>query len=84
MKATFALKSRLKYAEISPKFGCKIFDQIIKPICMYDSEIWGTSLINKKNTYDFFKSWDNYAVEKLHTNLCRYVLEGTIKELQFQ
>ena len=41
---------------------------------MYGSEIWGTSIINKKNKYDFYKSWDNHVVEKLHTNFCRYVL----------
>jgi hypothetical protein len=74
LKAIFALKSRLNYTDISPKLGCKLFDQTIKPVCMYGSEIWGTVLINKKNSSEFYKSFDDCPIEKLHINYCKYTL----------
>ena len=74
LKAIFALKSRLNHTDISPKLHCKLFDQIIKPISVYGSEIWGTTLINKKDGNDFYKSFDDCPVEKLHINFCKYSL----------
>jgi hypothetical protein len=41
MKALFKLKQLLYDSNLKPDTSLKLFDQLIKPICLYGAEIWG-------------------------------------------
>ena len=56
-KALFKLKSLLYHVDIDIKIALKLFDQLIKPIALYSSEIWGPDVI--KTCEDTFKFNDN-------------------------
>ena len=56
----------------------KLFDQMIKPILCYASEIRGAcDLANRKfRTGDrFAKYLDNINIEKVHVKFCKFILE---------
>ena len=40
-KTLFKLKALLSSAYLKPDIAMKLFDQLIKPIALYGSEIWG-------------------------------------------
>ena len=46
MKALFKLKQLLYDSNLKPDTSLKLFDQLIKPICLYGAEIWGVDSIN--------------------------------------
>ena len=46
----------------------KIFDSIISPILLYNSEIWGAY---EKNDYN---KWENSQIEKVHLRFCKLYL----------
>ena len=48
----FKLKSCIRQANISPRLGLKLFDQLIKPICLYRCEIWGYINLTTKQMKD--------------------------------
>jgi hypothetical protein len=48
-KAVFSLYSGLSNSNISPILSLKLFDQLIKPICLYGSEIWSPENLLKNN-----------------------------------
>ena len=82
-KACFKLKSMIRNCMVSPKIQLKLYDQLISPILLYGSEIWGIQKIKDKsieiadnnNLYDIF---DKAIAEKSHISFLRSIL-GTKK-----
>ena len=75
LKAIFKLRNSLKSCNIKPVLSMKLFDQLIKPICLYGSEIWGN--LHRKISKDdkqIFKLFDELPVEKIHIRYCKYTL----------
>ena len=53
----------------------KLFDQVIKPVCPCDSEIWAPYLSSKyEGKYSSECKFDEMHVEKLHISCCRTIL----------
>jgi hypothetical protein len=82
-KAMFKLKSLLNNTNISPGTGLKLFDQLIKPIALYGSEIWGPDVIKSawNNQCQFNQSLYKFACEKLNTSFSKFLL-GVHKKAQ--
>jgi hypothetical protein len=77
LKGTFKLKSCTKDSNISPSLALKLFDQVIKPICLYGSEIWGIEdLTSRKYTKEngFDLSFYTMPVEGIQISYCKYTL----------
>ena len=76
LKAIFKLRSSLQGCNVSPHLSLKLFDQMIKPIALYGSEIWANMPFTKKsyNQETILKYMDKLAVENLHTRFCKYIL----------
>ena len=72
LKAIFKLKKDINNTNISPKLGCKLFDQLIKPIMTYGCEIWG-AFPNYSKIENCIKT-DCYLSEKYHIKMCKYLL----------
>ena len=56
-----------------------LFDQTVKPILLYGSEVWGTFNTNLKrvtraNDYKLERGYEKIQAENLLLKLCRYVL----------
>ena len=81
MRAFFKLKRLMFGAGITPSTSLKLFDQLIKPICLYGSEIWGTELLKPKDLTKLLSSLDTAECEKLNKSLCRFIL-GVHKKSQ--
>ena len=77
-KAMFKLKSCISSGEIPPKLGLRMFDQLIKPICSYGSEIWmSENLVRNKvfrDKWGIEKYFYEQAVEVVNTSFCKYLL----------
>ena len=58
-----------------------MFSQLIKPICLYGSEIWGIDEIKWKDTNTFVKSAETLAAEKLQLSFSKFAL-GVHKKAQ--
>ena len=81
MRASFKLRNLLYDSEVSVTTSLKLFDQLVKPICMYGSEIWGYEF-NKKNILtSLFSSVEKALCEKVHISFCRFIL-GVHKKSQ--
>ena len=55
----------------------KLFDQMIKPILCYASEIWSACDLAKRKfrTGDGFLNYlDNINIEKVHVKFCKFIL----------
>jgi len=78
LKAYFKLKKCFEQYKPKIKTVLHVFDHTIKPILLYDSEIWGIFDVSKskklKNMY-FNKMCDDLEAEKLHIKMCKYSLE---------
>ena len=65
-RAMFKLKSLLYGTGIKPPISLKMFDQLIKPICLYGSELWGLEILNiKKLDKYYYLVLINYYVKIL-------------------
>ena len=73
-KAFFALKSSLRESNLRPRIQLKIFDNVIKPILTYSSEIWGIENIKVNDLSELFNYCDKFEGEKLHLSACRWIL----------
>ena len=80
MKALFKLFKSLKACTPSVKTSMHLFDAMIKPILLYNSEIWGAMghHVNERQlqgecgtTNLYFK---NNQYEKMHLRWCKYIL----------
>ena len=80
-KAMFKLKSLLYGTNIKPNTCLQLFDQLIKPICLYGSEIWGIDRLKTQDTSTFNESLEKYTSEKLNLSFAKFSL-GVHKKAQ--
>jgi hypothetical protein len=75
-RAMFKLKSLLRHSQLDPSISLKMFDQLIKPICMYGSELWGPDCIkmSANDNKKFFTSIEKLCCEKLNMSFCKFTL----------
>ena len=90
LKAVFSLKKYMAdFKHIPVNLSCKLFDALIRPIILYNSEVWfmdeyftffkalQRSIISGRN-FDRLSLVDRCIFEKIHTRFCKSVL-GTRK-----
>ena len=82
-KAMFKLRCLLTDTGIEPKTAIKLFDQLIKPIALYGSEIWGPGKLSAslQNKQMLNKSFSKMSCEKVNLSFCRSIL-GVHKKAQ--
>ena len=82
-KAMFKLKSLLTGTGIQPAIALKLFDQLIRPIALYGSEIWGPKklILPLRRNHKLSESFSKIACEKLNLSFCRFIL-GVHKKAQ--
>ena len=73
-KALFKLKSLLHGSLVKPRTCLQLFDQLIKPIALYGSEIWGIDDIKHKDENSFIKSIEKFAAEKINLSFSKFAL----------
>ena len=66
--AMYKIRKQIDFHKLPPKLACKIFDSVISPILLYNSEVWGAY-----NAGDFAK-WDKTSTEKAHLKFCKIYL----------
>jgi hypothetical protein len=69
-KAPFKLKACIGN-EMNPKISLKLLDQLIKPILLYGSEVWGPAKPMKKSLEEYFMK---SKMEHLNLSFCKYIL----------
>ena len=65
LQILYASKRLLNFSLLRPKIAEKLFDTRIKPIVLYNSEVWGA--YSKGD----FGSWDKSPAEKVHLRFCK-------------
>ena len=68
MHAMYKICKQIDFHQLPPKLACRIFDSVISPILLYNSEVWGAY-----NVGDFAK-WDKTWAEKAHLKFCKLYL----------
>ena len=68
MHAFFGIRKYTNISTLSPQLASKIFDTMISPILLYNSEVWGA--YDKLN----FNHWDKSPIEKAHLRFCKSYL----------
>ena len=68
LHALYKIRKNLDFHKLSPKTATNIFDSIISPILLYNSEVWGAYEKNDLN------KWDNSETEKIHLRFCKLYL----------
>ena len=68
MHALFKIRKHLDFHNLTPRGAMRIFDGIVSPILLYNSEVWGAY-----DTNDFTK-WDKTPTEKAHLKFCKIYL----------
>ena len=68
LRALYKIRKHVDFHKMSPKMATKIFDAIISPILLYNSEVLGAY---EKND---FSKWDNTEIEKTHLRFCKLYL----------
>ena len=77
LKALFSLKRYICTGNIKERLGMKLFDQMIKPILCYASEIWSACDLAKRKFRTgegFAKYLDNMTIEQVHVKFCKFIL----------
>ena len=77
LKAHFVLKRYICTGNIKVRLGIKLFDQMIKPILCYASELWSACDLGKRKfrTEDgLAKYLDSTAIEKVHVKFCKFII----------
>ena len=59
--AMFKIRRHIDFHKLPPKLACKIFDSVISPILLYNSEVWGAYAVEN------FAKWNKTWTEKLAT-----------------
>jgi hypothetical protein len=72
-KACFKLKTMIDPRNISPKTAMSLFNCLIKPIALYGSEVWGTSICGM-NLQKTIVKFNEVQVERLHLSYAKYTL----------
>ena len=76
-KALYLLKGYICSGNIKPGLGLKLFDQMIRPILCYGSEIWSAFDGNKKifqNIDGIPKFLDSLDIENVHVKFCKFLM----------
>ena len=81
MRALFKLKGLLHGSGMNPLTSLKLFDQLVKPIALYGSELWGADILSMLNPTKFFESMEKVLCEKLNMSISRFIL-GVHKKSQ--
>lgn len=75
LKASFKLYKDVKSIDPPVKSLLHLFDHMIKPISIYNSEIWGTvSERKQKKNMDLYDLYQDWEVEKLNMKFCKFIL----------
>jgi len=84
-RALFKLKKLLYGSNLKPYVGLKLFDQLIKPICLYGAEIWGPKHLSisdsLENDGSLEHSFEKLLCEKLNISFSKFLL-GVHKKSQ--
>ena len=76
------MKSSFTDMNIRPSTGMEIFDTIIKPIALYECEVWG-AFGNKSLVDDALYANDKASYEKLHLKCCKQIFVNLKTCIQF-
>ena len=68
LHALYKIKKKLDFHKLTPKLALKIFDSIISPILLYNSEVWGA--YEKDN----LNKWETSDIEKVNLRFCKLYL----------
>ena len=68
LHALYSIRRHLNIHKLKPALAMKIFNSMISPILLYNSEIWGAYLKND------FSNWDKLPIEKVHLRFCKMYL----------
>ena len=71
-QALFLIKKKANFSNLKPKLAIEIFNIIISPILLYNSEIWGGYTCTN-HSKDFHK-WNQTPTEKAHLKFCKLYL----------
>ena len=78
LHALFSLRRHTHFSKLKPSLACKIFDTMISPILLYNSEIWGGYVKSD------FKAWDGSQIEKHIYSFVNVILKLVIKHLMLR
>jgi hypothetical protein len=77
LKAVFKLKSCTQDSNLPPALALKLFDQVIKPVCLYGSEIWGIEDL-ASSKYSRINGFDSLfyclPIETIQLSFCKHIL----------
>ena len=73
LKASFKLKSMIQEGNLSPKTAISLFNSLVRPIALYGSAIWGTSLLSN-SLQSTLKKCDSLPAEKILLSFARFTL----------
>ena len=59
LHALYSIRRHLNLHNLNPKLAIKIFDTIILPILLYNSEVWGAYIKNDFNNWDNSQSYQS-------------------------
>ena len=68
LHALFKIRKNVNFHQLAPKTAMKIFDAIVSPILLHNSEVWGAHEKNDLN------KWDSTETEKVHLRFCKLYL----------
>ncbi len=74
MRASFKPRSMISGTDLEDRTSLKLFDQPVKPVALYGSEMWGVNSLNYKNTESFMNSMNKIKCENLNISMCRSIL----------
>ncbi len=85
LKAYFKLRSDFFSLNPSIKTCLHIFDHTLKPILLFNSEVWGSYCASnaKMRTFDFENIFKNVSCEKLHIRFLKQLLGVHRKSVNF-
>ena len=77
-KAMFKLRRSLNKLNVSPKLSLFLYDALIRPICTYAPEVWGSFIKAKHQAFnvnsDKYELFDKHCFEKLQLKFCKAIL----------
>ena len=80
LKVIFMIRRRFQTEFINAKLLLKLFDACVKPILLYDSELWSVFNINMcrngihPSDFSLEKHYDDFLPEKIHSRFCKFIL----------
>ena len=74
LKALFKFKKSFNLYKPKIKTLLHIFDHTVKPVLLYGSEVWGTSMVNEINKEErfLFNLSKNMKQENVHIKCCKF------------